>query len=205
MSQNARETESRTAPAEGVGRRAQARSGRHRLAELLTPVFCEHGYEGASLARLSAAAGLKKASLYHHYPDGKRDMARHVLAHAGARLNTLVLLPLDDGGPAQDRIIRSIEGARTYYGGDVPVCLMNTLMMGEGRALFAPAIRATVAAWIRALTGALVDVGRPAERAPEEARRVLERVQGALVLCRVEGSRRPLDDTLDDLKRLISR
>lgn len=45
----------------------------------LTKVFRQYGYEGATLARLSEATGLGKASLYHHFPKGKEEMAAVVL------------------------------------------------------------------------------------------------------------------------------
>ena len=37
--------------------------------QLLT-VFQRYGYEGATLAKLSAATGLGKASLYHYFSQG---------------------------------------------------------------------------------------------------------------------------------------
>jgi len=41
----------------------------------LAEVFRSKGYEGASLKDLSEATGLKKASLYHRFPNGKSEMA----------------------------------------------------------------------------------------------------------------------------------
>jgi len=45
----------------------------------LNEVFTRYGYDGASMELLSQATGLKKASLYHRFPGGKKDMAAHVL------------------------------------------------------------------------------------------------------------------------------
>ncbi|MFT7651655.1 MAG: TetR/AcrR family transcriptional repressor of lmrAB and yxaGH operons, partial [Candidatus Azotimanducaceae bacterium] len=41
------------------------------LTEDLRQVFITRGYDGATLAHLSASTGLSKASLYHHFPGGK--------------------------------------------------------------------------------------------------------------------------------------
>ena len=41
----------------------------------LTEVFQSKGYEAASLQDLARATGLKKASLYHRFPGGKKQMA----------------------------------------------------------------------------------------------------------------------------------
>ena len=49
------------------------------LLNALSDVFRKRGYEGATLAELAAAANLGRASLYHHFPGGKAEMARQVL------------------------------------------------------------------------------------------------------------------------------
>ena len=47
---------------------------------MLGEVFREHGFEGASLAAITARTGLGKGSLYHFFPGGKEEMAAAVLA-----------------------------------------------------------------------------------------------------------------------------
>ena len=51
------------------------RSGidQEQLIEIITEVFIDKGSEGATLTELSRATGLKKASLYYHYPGGKKE------------------------------------------------------------------------------------------------------------------------------------
>jgi AcrR family transcriptional regulator len=44
---------------------------KERLVAALSDTFRTHGYGGASVAVLLRAAGLSKASLYHHFPGGK--------------------------------------------------------------------------------------------------------------------------------------
>ena len=39
----------------------------------LIPVFRQYGYGGTSLAMLIKATGLGKASLYHYFPEGKKN------------------------------------------------------------------------------------------------------------------------------------
>ena len=40
----------------------------------LVQTFRQHGYEGASLSMLSQASGLGRSSLYHYFPNGKKEM-----------------------------------------------------------------------------------------------------------------------------------
>jgi len=57
---------------------------RDEVVERLVGVFQRCGYDGASLSELSAATGLGRSSLYHHFPGGKEEMARAVIARVGA-------------------------------------------------------------------------------------------------------------------------
>ena len=170
------------------------------IAERLTSVFEEYGYEGASLKMLSDAVGLSKASLYHHFPKGKEDMAAHVLGQAGARLQALVLAPLSNSATAAERLIASLEGTAAYYGGPVPVCLMNSLLIGGGTHLFGKQIKVAVDIWRQGFTEAYRAVGVDAAEASAWATYAVERIQGALVLCRVQASRTPLESCLAELR-----
>ncbi|MFC4348700.1 TetR/AcrR family transcriptional regulator [Kordiimonas lipolytica] len=167
------------------------------MAEFLEQVFKENGYEGASLKLLAATTGLSKASLYHHFPKGKSEMAAYVLAYSGARLSKLVLAPLRSAN--KEGLLASLRGAVTYYGGDVPICLMNSLLLGEGRELFGSQIRTAVDAWQAGLSACLVGEGTEKGEADAWASDAIGRIQGALVLCRVEGTRVPLDNCLEAL------
>ena len=170
------------------------------MAERLVAVFKTYGYEGASLSLLADAVELSKASLYHHYPDGKAQIAAHALAYSGAYLQRLVLAPLGGTGDGRTRVRASFSGVAEYYGGEIPVCLMNSLLLGEGRQLFGTQIGAAVTAWRRALAKAGMDAGL--DDAGAWSDECLERLQGALVFCRVEGGRAPLDQCLEKLKQI---
>jgi len=46
-----------------------------RLIFAATRLFRQRGYDGTGLAEVLAEAGVPKGSLYHHFPDGKADLA----------------------------------------------------------------------------------------------------------------------------------
>lgn len=173
-----------------------------RIAEILSSVFTSYGYEGASLAMLAKAAGLSKASLYHHFPNGKKDMAAHALGQAGARFQKLILLPLQSGKGAHDRLLHSFDGVAIYYDGAIPACLMNSLMLGSGANLFGKEIARALEAWEAGLSGAYQELGTPDREAHARACRVIDRLQGTLVRCRIEQSRVPLEACLDELRKI---
>jgi AcrR family transcriptional regulator len=170
------------------------------MAERLVTVFKTYGYEGASLSLLADAVELSKASLYHHYPDGKEQIAAHALAYSGARLQRFVLAPLAGNENGRERLLQSLDGVAVYYDGDVPVCLMNSLLLGEGRLLFCEQIRGAVTAWRRELARAATDAGIAQGMLWGE--QAIERIQGALILCRVEGRRAPLEQCLEKLTQV---
>jgi TetR/AcrR family transcriptional regulator, lmrAB and yxaGH operons repressor len=166
---------------------AQAGQKRQALNAGLVETFRRNGYVGASLSDLGAACGLAKASLYHRFPDGKPEMGRAALLEAGRRFTDQVLRPLQGTAPARQRLTQMRDGLVRYYSGGTPTCLMNSMTIGDGAGLFGDEIAATIAAWQRLIEAALKELGRTPESAMLEARDIIIRVQGTLVLARIEG------------------
>jgi TetR/AcrR family transcriptional repressor of lmrAB and yxaGH operons len=51
-------------------------STRDRLVTVAASLFRQKGYHATGLAEILSAAGVPKGSLYHHFPDGKADLAK---------------------------------------------------------------------------------------------------------------------------------
>jgi AcrR family transcriptional regulator len=79
---------------------------KERLVAALSDMFCTHGYGGASVAVLVRAAGLSKASLYHHFPGGKE-----------ARLEVGMLAPLAGDTPLPERVDAMMAAVEEHHGG----------------------------------------------------------------------------------------
>jgi TetR/AcrR family transcriptional regulator, lmrAB and yxaGH operons repressor len=153
----------------------------------LINTFRDNGYDGASLTALSAATGLAKASLYHRFPDGKPEMGRTALAEAGRRFTELVLKPLQSRLPARERLHAMVAGLLAYYADSAPACLMNTMTLGSGEALFGTNIRATMLAWQRLMESTYIEIGESPDHAARHAQKIIITVQGTLVLARIRG------------------
>ena len=82
---------------------------------------------------------------------------------------------------------------------------MNSLLLGGGQAIFGQSVASAVGAWTTALTRALIACGIDESVSENFARSVIERIQGALILCRVDQSRGPLDKTVDELKLALQQ
>lgn len=164
----------------------------------ILPVFRDYGYDGASLTILAEASGLSRGSLYHHFPGGKEAMARAVLSRSGSALARLVMAPLRRAEPADDKILAMFDGVKNYYTGDPPVCLMNSLTLGAGRALFGAEVGAAVMAWRKSLASTLVQCGMSDSAADGAATAAIERIQGGLILARVCGNKSNFHKGLDE-------
>jgi len=77
----------------------------------LAEAFREHGFEGASIAQLSAATGLGKGSLYNFFPGGKEEMAAAVLADVDAWFTANIFEPLRDAAPGDSAPISAMFDA----------------------------------------------------------------------------------------------
>src|SRR5947209_17439990 len=108
-------------------------SERTELLPALGEVFRAHGYEGATLALITQATGLGKASLYHFFPGGKQKMATEVLDEIGRWFEDTIFVPLrqtDDPGRA---IAAMIKGTDAYFRSGHRVCLVGVIALGSSR------------------------------------------------------------------------
>ena len=134
--------------AESKPSRAQSGSAsRDRLLESLGDVFEAHGYDGATLSLLSAATGLGKASLYHHFPGGKADMAATLLRDRVARLERLAFSRLQGSLPAAVRLAEFIDGFREYVEDGQRTCLLMAFREGTAGALHGETLASQYADW----------------------------------------------------------
>lgn len=173
---------------------------KHEVLDRLTAAFRAHGYEGTTLARLSKATGLVRASLYHYFPGGKEEMARAVLAHAGERLEALVLAPLEaEDAPPAECLARMVEGLDAFYSGGAQACLLGLLSVGDAGPLFAQEVRTALDRWIGLLARVLAEAGLERRVAHRRAEDAVGAVQGALVMARAYGVKTPFARLIKDL------
>ncbi len=155
----------------------------------LGEVFREHGFEGASLAHITARTGLGKGSLYYFFPGGKEEMATAVLDHIDAWFETEVFAPLRTEADAPAALAHMLEAVDRYFRSGNRVCLVGALALGVTRDRFAARLAGYFTAWRAALAEALVRAGHPPAVAQEMAEDGVAAIQGALVIARA------LDDT----------
>lgn len=171
---------------------------------LLAEVFRAHGYEGASLARISEGTGLGKGSIYNFFPGGKEEMADAVLAHIDNWFRDQVFEPLRHGADPARGVADMFTAVGRYFLSGRKVCLVGVFALGHERDRFAVKVRAYFAEWIDALALALERGGRAGDVARELAEDAVGGIQGALVLARAADEPELFMRTLERLRRRLS-
>lgn len=162
-----------------------SRRSRDATLSMIAEVFRRHGYEGASLSRLTAATGLGKGSLYNFFPDGKEQMAAEVLAHIQRWFDAEIFVPLQEAEDPWAGIERMFQNTELYFQSGQKICLMG-LMALDGETPFGVQIQAYFSAWQMALFSALHKAGKPRDEATDLAEEIVGGIQGALVLAHAQ-------------------
>lgn len=149
----------------------------------LLEAFRTFGFDGVSLSRISKVTGLGKASLYHHFPGGKGQMALAVMELASSWLDAHVFGPLEaEGDPAArlESVLQALEG---FYQKGEKSCLLDVMPIGGG-----PEVREAVTGVMQRLLSGFLrlaeDAGFPNAEAAAWAEGALVAIQGGLVLSR---------------------
>ncbi|MEM7062443.1 MAG: TetR/AcrR family transcriptional regulator [Cyanobacteria bacterium P01_B01_bin.77] len=150
---------------------------------ILLSLFRQYGYDGATLSKISAATGLGKASLYHHFPGGKDDMVASILNHSESWLQINVLQLLTSEGNPQARLQKMCDRINELYSGGTQPCLLAILGAGTGRDVFHDRVQAILAAWIEAIANVLVESGLNDALALQRGQDALIAIQGALIVA----------------------
>ncbi len=171
----------------------------------LMAVFQEYGYEGASITRFSEATGLKRASLYHYFPNGKEEMAAAVLDYITQALKENLLAPLRSDRSPSDRIEGMNENVAAFYQHGQQDCLLSLLSIGAAHQLFQERVQQALNLWIDGLAGVLVDAGIAPTTARQRAEEAIALIQGSLVLTRGLNDTEIFDRVLDRMPATLLR
>ncbi len=122
----------------GLRAAGKARS-RSRLLQAARHLFAEHGYEGATMREIAAAAGLSTGAVFASFSD-KADLFNAVLIEDSDVQGRLMRDAAAGGGPVHDRLLKVFQVAYDFHLGELQL------------------LRAAIAlSWSQGLTGELGD------------------------------------------------
>jgi len=166
----------------------------------LVDVFRTHGYEGASLAAISRATGLARASLYHRFPNGKEEMAAAVMRYARSWLESHALAPLrDESRSPRERIEAMARELDAFYDSGRRSCLLEALSLGERGSPLSKMARSLLQLWVGEMARLLERAGLGSREAAARAEDAVVRIEGALVVARVQDDPKPFQRVLQSL------
>ena len=166
----------------------------------------ERGVEGTTLPDVIEHSGAPRGSIYHHFPDGRAQLAAEATEWAADFVSTGLERSLADGdvSAALDRFIEAWE--TTLTGSDFAAgCPVTAAALDSSSD---PGARDAAAAgfrrWESLLREAFVADGISEARAEALAVTFISATEGAIVLARSESSTRPLERVAAELRKLIA-
>jgi AcrR family transcriptional regulator len=182
-----------------------ASESRKNMVQSAATLIGAQGLNATSFSDVLAESGAPRGSIYFHFPGGKRELAKdaihltseQVLAHMRAHAGVSPGEVLQHFVALFQHVVEASDGAAgcAVAGVTVDVPASDEELLGAARTAFH--------SWVTTLAEQLTDVGVAPDRASGIAMAAVASVEGALILCRAEGGRAPLDAVASQLLRLV--
>lgn len=172
----------------------------------LFETFCIVGYDSASMEMLAGATGLKKASLYHRFPEGKKQMGLHVLANVAAWINENIVVVLnEEKTPVKKRLKEAITAINTLYNGGSFNCILRMMSVGTDAGTFKDIIASCFLNLTESFAMIAKANGVSSAKALRSARDVVVFIQGSLVLSRAMDDNSYFQNCLLEIPVMLSK
>jgi AcrR family transcriptional regulator len=163
-------------------------------------LFRDKGFDGASISDISDSTGLGKSSLYHHFPNGKEEMALAVLGHLEEQLEQVLFGPMRSNGTPRQKLDRMLDTIDAFYEGGARACLLERLCASVDARRFRRPLGRSFSTWIDAVEALGVEAGLPHDVARARAEDLVVRIEGALVVCAGTGDTSVFARAIHDLR-----
>jgi TetR/AcrR family transcriptional repressor of lmrAB and yxaGH operons len=163
------------------------------------------GVSATSFSGVLADSGAPRGSIYHHFPDGKEQLAADAIRWISDRVVTAqrACAATTPSGVLEcfidmwRRVVLASSGAAGCVVAGVAI---DTAAREPG---LIDVVRETFRSWTGLLAEQLEAAGVPAQRASAIALATVAGMEGALILCRAEGTSGPLEMVAAELMRLL--
>jgi len=176
------------------------------LVKGLLNVFRSKGYDGASLNDLAVASGLQKASLYHRFPNGKKEIAAAVLKYVNEGIHEGIYEVLTNTSVSvNNRLTKVLANINVFYEEGEANCILRSMTLDSGIKLFKNDIKDGMEKWINAFTFLGKEVGFNDTKAMQEARETLIIIQGSLLVSKALGNLTPFKEALSKIENIYKQ
>ena len=183
-----------------------SKQSRAKMVSSAASLIRTRGVNATSFSEVVADSGAPRGSIYHHFPQGKDQLAgeairwtsERVLAHQRGCKATTPEGVLDCFIGMWRQTVIASNGAAGCVVAGVAVDTMpdaDELMR---------LVKDTFESWVQLLADQLKASGLRKDRARAAAMATLAAMEGALILCRAQRSVKPLETVAAELKRLVA-
>jgi TetR/AcrR family transcriptional regulator, lmrAB and yxaGH operons repressor len=172
------------------------------LVQLLA-TFRRDGYDGASLAEISKATGLGKSSLYHHFPNGKTQMAIEVLDHLATMLEQSLFAPMKANAKPTQKLDAMLDAIDAFYEGGKSACLLERLCASIEHPRFRKPLERAFVRWIEAIAELAIEARVKPSIARTRAEDAVVRIEGSLIVAAGTGDTKPFERALESIRRTL--
>jgi AcrR family transcriptional regulator len=188
----------------GIVRPPSRRDGRTRLLDGAAALLAERGYEATELRDVAERGDAPRGSIYHHFPDGKVQLAAEAAERRGEQVAALMERSLAESGPVATVRVFADLFSRAAAGDPVRLgCPICAVAQTEDPRLLAAA-DAAFRRWEDIIARGLEAEGVEAPRSETVAALVVSTVEGALVRARARGDMSALDDAMQGLEAVLA-
>jgi TetR/AcrR family transcriptional repressor of lmrAB and yxaGH operons len=178
------------------------------LIDTAATLFRRQGYTATGLSQILDEAGVQPGSLYHHFPQGKQQLAAAVVDGTGAAIEQLLRRFLASDLPVADIVDQWVDllvGGLTADRRDgCPIEPIATESVNASPLVREASARAFTG-WCTAIEDRLHAEGWPAAEAKNIAVAVISLIEGALILSRIAGDTAALTAAKPAARRLLRR
>jgi len=178
------------------------------LIDTAATLFRRQGYAATGLNQILDEAGVKAGSLYHHFPQGKQQLAAAVVNGAGAAVEQLLRRFLASDLPVADIVDRWVDllvGGLTADRRDgCPIEPIATESVNASPLVREASTRAFTG-WCVAIEERLRAESWPAVEAKTAAVALISLIEGALILSRVAGDAAALHAAKPAIRSFLRR
>lgn len=180
-----------------------ATDSRTRMVQSAALLLRERGLSGTSFRDVIEHSGAPRGSIYHHFPEGKRQLVREAVEMSGGWVGDAIAHLDESGDPIATLhaflgVWADILRASDFRAG-CPVVAVS-VEANDDEPEVTEAAAAAFRRWTRELAAGLERSGMEAEGARRMATFTVAAIEGAVVLCRAERSTQPLDDVGAELE-----
>jgi len=181
-----------------------AGDSRERMIRSAASLISSRGVSATSFSDVVADSGAPRGSIYHHFPDGKQQLATEAIRWTSDRVVAYLRAGTESTPDAVlsrfIRLWRQVVVTSNASSGCVVAGVALDTGAEDG---LMDVARETFRSWEAVLAEQLEEAGLPTRRARGIAVATLAGMEGALILCRAEGNVQPLDDIAEELTRLL--